>query len=112
LDTGHKKQQHNTEPVGWFVACFFKSHAAQQRHWFGQLTIFHIKQQVVYPYNHTVVYPHSHTIKHGSKAKTKRLSFVASFSINFEPRFEPLGWLCALYSSAAGRKNRSRGSSQ
>jgi hypothetical protein len=26
---------------------------------------------------------------------------VASFSIHFEPRFEPLGWLCALYSSAA-----------
>jgi hypothetical protein len=48
LDTGHKKQQHNTELVGWFVACFFKSHAAQQRHWFGQLAISHIKQQVVY----------------------------------------------------------------
>jgi hypothetical protein len=32
---------------------------------------------------------------------------VASFSIHFEPRFEPLGWLCALYSSAAGRKNLS-----
>jgi hypothetical protein len=87
--------------VGWFVACFSKSHAAQQRHWFGQLTISHIKQQVVYPC--------SHTIKHGSKVKTKRLSFVASFSIHFEPRFGPLGWLCALYSSATGRKNRSRG---
>jgi hypothetical protein len=90
LDTGHKKQQHNAELVGPFVACFFKSHAAQQRHWFGQLTTSHIKQQVVYPCNHA--------IKHGSKVKTKRLSFVASFSIHFEPRFEPLGWLCALYS--------------
>jgi hypothetical protein len=49
LDPGHKKQQHNTELVGWFVACFFKSHTAQQRHWFGQLAISHIKQQVVYP---------------------------------------------------------------
>jgi putative Mn2+ efflux pump MntP len=54
LDTGHKKQQHNTELVGWFVACFFKSHAAQQRHWFGQLIISHIKQQVVRPCNHTI----------------------------------------------------------
>ena len=104
LYPGQKKQQHNTELVGWFVACFFKSHAAQQRHWFGQLAISHIKQQVVCPC--------SHTIKHGSKVKTKRLSFVASFPIHFEPRFEPLGWLCALYSSAAGRKNRSRGSFQ
>jgi hypothetical protein len=42
LDTENKKQQHNTEPVGWFVACFFKSHAAQQRDWFGQLAISHI----------------------------------------------------------------------
>jgi hypothetical protein len=85
LYPGQKKQQHNTELVGWFVACFFKSHAAQQRHWFGQLAIPHIKQQVVCPC--------SHTIKHGSKVKTKRLSFVASFPIHFEPRFEPLGWL-------------------
>ena len=98
---GTRKQQQKAEQVGWFVACFFKSHAAQQRHWFGQLAISHIKQQVVCPC--------SHTIKHGSKVKTKRLSFVASFLIHFEPRFEPLGWLCALYSSAAGRKNRSRG---
>jgi hypothetical protein len=102
LDTGHKKQQHNTELVGWFVACFFKAHAAQQRHWF--LAISHIKQQVVCSCNHT--------IKHGLKVKTKRLSLVASFSIHFEPRVEPLGWLCALYSIAAGRKNRSRGSFQ
>jgi hypothetical protein len=87
LDPGHKKQQHNTELVGWFVACFFKSHTAQQRHWFGQLAISHIKQQVVCPC--------SHTIKHGSKVKTKRLSFVASFSVHFEPRFGPLGWLWA-----------------
>jgi hypothetical protein len=65
LDTGHKMQQHNTELVGWFVACFFKSHASQQRHWFGQPAISHIKQQVVYPCNH------NHTIKHGSKVKTK-----------------------------------------
>ena len=66
LDTGRRKQQHNAELVGWFVACFFKSHAAQQRDWFGQLTISHIKQQVLYPCNHT--------IKHGSKVKTKRPS--------------------------------------
>ena len=101
LYPGQKKQQHNTELVGWFVACFFKSHAAQQRHWFGQLAISHIKQQVVCPC--------SHTIKHGSKVKTKRLSFVASFPIHFEPRFEPLGWLCALYSSAAGLPHLGRG---
>ena len=44
LDTGPKKQQHKAEQVGWFVACFFKSHAAQQRHWFGQLAISHINQ--------------------------------------------------------------------
>jgi hypothetical protein len=105
LYPGQKKQQHNTELVGWFVACFFKSHAAQQRHWFGQLAISHINQT-------TSGMSFSHTIKHGSKVKTKRLSFVASFLIHFEPRFEPLGWLCALYSSAAGRKNRSRGSFQ
>jgi hypothetical protein len=30
LDTaGHKKQQQKAEEVGWLVACFFKSHAAQ-----------------------------------------------------------------------------------
>jgi hypothetical protein len=51
--------------------------------WFGQLDFSHIKQQVVYPSNHA--------IQHGSKVTTKRLSFVASFSIHFEPRFEPLG---------------------
>jgi hypothetical protein len=33
LATGHKKQQHKADQVGWFVACFFKSHAAQLRHW-------------------------------------------------------------------------------
>jgi hypothetical protein len=31
-------------------------------------------------------------------------------SQNEKADFEPLGWLCALYSSAAGPKNRSRGS--
>jgi hypothetical protein len=68
LDTGHKKQQQNTELVGWLVCLLLASlnhtlHNAQQRHWLGQLNISHIKQQVVYPCNHT--------IKHGSKAKTK-----------------------------------------
>jgi hypothetical protein len=50
-------------------------------------------------------------MKCSSKVKTKILSFAAFFSIHFEPRFEPFGWLRALYSSAAGRKNRSRDSS-
>jgi hypothetical protein len=56
---------------------------------FGQLTIFHIKQQAPSLQLRTEV--------QFQKVKTKRLSFVASVSIHFEPRFEPLGWLCALY---------------
>ena len=79
--------------------CFSKLHAAPLfATGFGQLTISHIKQQAPSLQLRTEC---------SSKVTTKRLRFVASFSIHFEPRFEPLGWLCALYSSAAGRKNLS-----
>jgi hypothetical protein len=57
LDAGHKKQQHKTELVGWFVGCFSNFYANHTLRnyatWFGQLTISHIKQQVVHPCNHT-----------------------------------------------------------
>ena len=33
FDTGHKKQQHKAELVGWFVVSFSQLHAAQLRHW-------------------------------------------------------------------------------
>jgi hypothetical protein len=77
LDTGHQKQQHKAEQVGWFFACFFKSHAAQvYATGLGQLTISHIKQQAPSLQLRTEC---------SSKVTTKRLSFVASFSIHFEP---------------------------
>jgi hypothetical protein len=51
LDAGHKKQQHKTELVGWFVGCFSNHTLRTYATWFGQLTISHIKQQVVHPCN-------------------------------------------------------------
>jgi hypothetical protein len=49
-------------------------------------------------------------IKCNSKSKRKDRASQRFFAFwtHFEPSFEPLGW-CALYSSTAGRKNRSRG---
>jgi len=99
LDAGHKKQQHKTELVGWFVGCFSNHTLRNYATRFGQLAISHIKQQVVHPCNHTT--------KHGSKVKTKRPSFAPSFAVHFERRFEPLDW-CVLFICAAGRKKTPR----
>ena len=95
LDTGHKKQQHKTELVGWCVACFFKSHAAQLRHWVWSADHFpHQATSSISLQSHNEAW---------FESQNEKTELHAVFRDPFRAASEPLGWF-VLFICAAGRQ--------
>ena len=92
---GTKKQQQKAEQVGWFVACFFKSHAAQLRHWGWSADHFpHQATSSISLQSHNEAW---------FESQNEKTELHAVFRDPFRAASEPLGWF-VLFICAAGRQ--------